>query len=336
MKKIKMFAIAMCLVTSLSAFAGCGSTKKPGNESTTSKQSETTAGSETTAANGNIVIGLSMNTLNNPFFVDVKDGVQKAADENGVTIIVTDAQNNSATQVADVENLIQKKPAAIIIDPTDSDAIVAAIEACNEANIPVITMDRQAAGGEVASHIGYNAIKSGTIAGTYLVDTFKDKETVNVVEIQGIMGTNVAQDRSKGFNDAIATATNFKKVATQAADFDRAKAMTVMENILQANPEIDCVYAANDEMGLGAVEAISAAGRLDEITVISCDAIDPALEKIRSGELEATIAEPPFFLGKEGLKIALDVINNKPVEELILLDNQLVTKDNIDTLKTRD
>ncbi len=112
--------------------------------------------------------------------------------------------------------------------------------------------------------------------------------------------------------------------------------MTVMENILQANPKIDCVYAANDEMGLGALEAISAAGRLDEITVISCDAIDPALEKIKSGELEATIAEPPFFRGKAGLKNALDVINNKPVGKLILLDNQLVTKDNVATLKTRD
>lgn len=317
-----MLAIAMCLTTAVSAFAGCGLTKK--------------SNSETNKEKGKTVIGLSMNTLNNPFFVDVKKGVQKAADDNGVTLIVTDAQNDSATQVADVENLIQKKPAAIIIDPTDSDAIVAAIEACNKANIPVITMDRQAKGGQVAAHIGYNAIKSGNIAGTYLVDTFKDKSTVNVVEIQGIMGTNVAQDRSKGFNDAISGAKNFKKVATQAADFDRAKAMTVMENILQANPEIDCVYAANDEMGLGALEAISAAGRLNKITVISCDAIDPALEKIRSGELKATIAEPPFFLGKKGLQIALDVINKKTVEKSIQLDNQLVTKDNVNSIKTRD
>ncbi|MFZ2539520.1 MAG: substrate-binding domain-containing protein [Oscillospiraceae bacterium] len=322
-KTIKVLALAMCLTVATSAFAGC--TKKNITGSESSK-----------AATKKIVVGLSMNTQSNPFFVDVKDGVQKAADDNGVTLIVTDAQNNSATQVADVENLIQKKPDAIIIDPTDSDAIVSAIELCNKAGIPVITMDRQANGGVVASHIGYNAIKSGTIAGNYLVDTFKDKATVNVVEIQGIMGTNVAQERSKGFNDVISTAKNFKKVATQAAEFDRAKAMSVMENILQANPEIDCVYAANDEMGLGALEAISAAGRLDKITVISCDAIDPALDKIKSGELEATIAEPPFFLGKEGLKIALDILNKKTVEKAIFLDNKLVTKDTVGSLKTRD
>ncbi len=326
-KSFKVLALAMCLVTSVSVFAGCAKKDSTSSESTNASSK---------SATGKIVIGLSMNTQSNPFFVDVKDGVQKAADENGVTLIVTDAQNNSATQVADVENLIQKKPAAIIIDPTDSDAIVAAIERCNEANIPVITMDRQANGGVVASHIGYNAIKSGTIAGNFLVDTFKNKELVKVVEIQGIMGTNVAQDRSKGFNDVISAAKNFKKVATQAAEFDRAKAMSVMENILQANPEIDCVYAANDEMGLGALEAIAAAGRLDKITVISCDAIDPALDKIKSGELEATIAEPPFFLGKEGLKIALDVINKKTVEKAIFLDNKLVTKDTVSSLKTRD
>ncbi len=207
------------MATAVSSFAGCRATNQNSKAETTTK-----AGSETTAAaSGNIVIDLSMNTLNNPFFVDVKAGVEKAAKDNGVTLIVTDAQNDSATQVSNIENLIQKKPAAIIIDPTDSDAIVAAIEACNKANIPVITMDRQAAGGVVASHIGYNAIKSGTIAGNYLVDTFKDKETVNVVEIQGIMGTNVAQDRSKGFNDAISAAKNFKKVATQAADLTEQK-----------------------------------------------------------------------------------------------------------------
>jgi len=317
-KTLKTIAITMCLAMSVSALSACGATTNSKSDSS------------------KIVIGLSMNTQSNPFFVDVKAGVQKAADDNNVTLIVTDAQNNSATQVSDIENLIQKKPDAIIIDPTDSDAIVAAIESCNKAGIPVITMDRQAKGGDVASHIGYNAIKSGTIAGNYLVDLFKDKDSVNVVEIQGIMGTNVAQDRSKGFNDTISKAPNFKKVATQAAEFDRAKAMTVMENILQANPKIDCVYAANDEMGLGAIEAISAAGRLDEITVISCDAIDPAIAKIKSGELEATIAEPPFFLGKKGLEIALDVINKKTVEKTIQLDNQLVTKENVDTIKTRD
>ena len=190
------------------------------------------------------VIGLAMNTQTNPFFVDVKDGVQKAADEHGIELYITDAQDDPTIQMKDVENLITKKPDAIIIDTCDSDAIVSSIEACNEAGIPVFTMDREANGGEVISHIGYDAIKSGRMAGQYLVDTLGGKG--KIVEIQGIMGTNVAQNRSQGFNEVMKDNPDMEIVACQVADFDRAKGMSVMENILQANPEIDGLYAAND------------------------------------------------------------------------------------------
>lgn len=225
------------------------------------------------------VIGLAMNTQTNPFFVDVKDGVQKAADEHGIELYITDAQDDPTIQMKDVENLITKKPDAIIIDTCDSDAIVSSIEACNEAGIPVFTMDREANGGEVISHIGYDAIKSGRMAGQYLVDTLGGKG--KIVEIQGIMGTNVAQNRSQGFNEVMKDNPDMEIVACQVADFDRAKGMSVMENILQANPEIDGLYAANDEMLLGALEAMEAAGRTDEIVKIGCDAIDDTLDAMR-------------------------------------------------------
>lgn len=140
------------------------------------------------------VIGLAMNTQTNPFFVDVKDGVQKAADEHGIELYITDAQDDPTIQMKDVENLITKNPDAIIIDTCDSDAIVSSIEACNEAGIPVFTMDREANGGDVISHIGYDAIKSGKLAGQFLVDSLGGKG--KIVELQGIMGTNVAQQRS--------------------------------------------------------------------------------------------------------------------------------------------
>ena len=141
------------------------------------------------------VIGLAMNTQTNPFFVDVKDGVQKAADEHGIELYITDAQDDPTIQMKDVENLITKNPDAIIIDTCDSDAIVSSIEACNEAGIPVFTMDREANGGDVISHIGYDAIKSGKLAGQFLVDSLGGKG--KIVELQGIMGTNVAQQRSE-------------------------------------------------------------------------------------------------------------------------------------------
>lgn len=323
-KTTRILAFVLGMIITAFAFTGCGKKETPAPN--------TPAPSEPAKQ---IKVGLSMNTLNNPFFVDVKNGVEKAAKDNNVSLTVTDAQNSAATQVSDVENLIAQKPDVIIIDPSDSDAIVAAVEACNKANIPVITMDRQSNGGEVVAHIGFDAIKSGNIAGDFIAEQMKGKADAKIVEIQGIMGTNVAQDRSKGFNESM-TRNNLKIIARQTADFDRAKAMTVMENILQANPKIDAVYAANDEMALGALEAIKASGRLKDIVLIGCDAIDPSLEKIRADELNATIAEPPFFLGKKGLEIALSHLNGETVEKSIILDSTLVTKENIDTVKTKE
>jgi len=330
MKNMKFMGTILSMTCIATLFlTGC-STK---TESTTPAKTETST--EITAEiKDEYVIGLSMNTQTNPFFVDVKDGVQKAADEQGIKLYITDAQDDPTIQMKDIENLITKKPDAIIIDTCDSDAIVASVEACNEAGIPVFTMDRQSNGGEVISHIGYDAIKSGKIAGQYLVDTLGAKG--NIVEIQGIMGTNVAQNRSAGFNEIISANPDMKIVSTQVADFDRAKAMSVMENILQANSKIDGLYAANDEMLLGALEAIDAAGRLDEITMIGCDAIDDTLEAIKAGKVEATIAEPPFFLGKAILNTAFDYLEGKTVEPSIILDNSLVTKDNVATLVTKE
>jgi len=334
MKK-RLVALMMAVtLMGASLLTGCGS-----NQTATKDEAVTQEGSESTDntnAEGEkkYVIGLSMNTQTNPFFVDVKDGVQKAADEKGIELYITDAQDDPAIQMKDIENLITKNPDAIIIDTCDSDAIVASVEACNEAGIPVFTMDRESNGGDVIAHIGYDAIKSGKIAGQYLVDTLGGKG--NIVELQGIMGTNVAQNRSKGFNEIIAANPDMKIVACQVADFDRATGMTVMENILQANDKIDGLYAANDEMLLGALEAIEAAGRLEEITMIGCDAIDDTLEAIKSEKVEATIAEPPFFLGKAIFNTAFDYLEGKDVEPNVILDNSLVTADNVATLVTKE
>ncbi len=336
----KRIAAAMMAGFVIFSLAGCSTetttetSKETAQTEAAATKSEETAAKADTGSKKKYVIGLAMNTQTNPFFVDVKDGVQKAADELGVELYITDAQDDPATQMKDVENLITKKPDCIIIDTCDSDAIVSSIEDCNKAGIPVLTMDREASGGDVVSHIGYDAIKSGKLAGQYLADTLGGKG--NIVELQGIMGTNVAQNRSKGFNEIISQHPDMKIVACQVADFDRAKGMSVMENILQANDHIDGLYAANDEMLLGALEAIEAAGRLDEITMIGCDAIDDTIEAIKGGKVEATIAEPPFFLGKAILKTAYDYLEGKTVEKYVILDNELVTTENVNGLVTKE
>lgn len=318
MKKFTKILSITLVVGMLGSMAGCG-TKTSTSDTTKKKQ---------------IVIGLSVNTLNNPFFVDVKKGAEKGASDNNAKIIITDAQNQASKQQTDIENLIQKKPDVIIIDPCDSDAIVSAIQEANDAKIPVITIDRASNGGTVVSHIGYDATKAGSLAGEYLGKALNGKG--KVVEIMGIMGTNVAQDRSKGFNAAISKFPGIKIIAKQTANFDRAEAMKVMENILQANPVIDGVYCANDEMALGATEAIDAANRMSKITLIGSDAIDDALNSIKAGKQKATIAESPFYLGKTGVENAIKLVNGTKLEKKVILPSTLVTKENIASIKTRD
>lgn len=282
---------------------------------------------------GQLKVGLSMNTLNNPFFVAVKEGAEAQAKDKDVDLVITDAQNDPGKQLSDVENLLQQSIDVLIIDPTDSDAIAEAVKKANDADIPVFTIDRNSNGGEVITHIGFDALLSGNIAGNFLKDALGGEG--KIVEIQGILGTNVGQLRSEGFNQIMSETSGFEVVAQQAANFDRGEAMKVMEDILQSQPEIDGVYAANDEMALGALAAIEAAGRLDEIVLIGCDAVDPALEAIRSDKLEATIAEPPFFLGKEAIDIALKIAAGEEVEAEVILDSTLVTAENVDTVKTK-
>jgi ribose transport system substrate-binding protein len=278
-------------------------------------------------------VGLSMNTLNNPFFVAVKEGAEAQAKEEKIDLVITDAQNDPGKQLSDVENLLQQDIDVLIIDPADSDAIAQAVKKANDADVPVFTIDRQSNGGEVITHIGFDALKSGNIAGNYLKEALGGKG--KIVEIQGILGTNVGQLRSEGFNQIMEANPGFDVVARQAANFDRGEAMQVMEDILQAQPKIDGVYAANDEMALGALAAIEAAGRLDEIVLIGCDAVDPALDAIKSKKLEATIAEPPVFLGKEAIMTAVKISKKETVEKEVILDSTLVTPKNINEVKTK-
>lgn len=278
-------------------------------------------------------VGLAMNTLNNPFFVTLKEGAEETAASESIDLEITDSQGDPAQQMTDVENLLQGNLDLLILNPVDSDAAAQAVLLANEQGVPVITVDRQASGGKVLAHIGFDALKSGNISANFLDKALGGQG--KVVELQGILGTNVGRDRSQGFNDHMATVPGIEIIAQQSANFDRGEALSVMEDILQANSEIDAVYAANDEMVMGALSAIEAAGRLDEMVVIGTDAIDPALEAIRAGKLEATIAEPPFFLGRDAILTAIKILNGEEVDEMITLENKLVTEENVDTVKTR-
>ncbi len=266
-------------------------------------------------------VGLVISTLSNPFFVSLKDGAEEEAKKAGIDLIVLDSQDDPAKELSNVEDLLIQGVDIILINPTDSDAVGNTIKLANGKNIPVITLDRGANNGDVATHIASDNIAGGVLAGEFIVEQLI--EGGKVVELEGIAGTNAARDRGEGFNKAI-EGTNIEIVSKQTADFDRVKGLSVMENILQAQPEIDAVFAHNDEMALGAIAAIEASGR--EILVVGFDATEDAVNSVKEGVMAATVAQQPTLIGSLGVDAALNILDGKEVDSYIPVDLQLITE----------
>ena len=296
----KIFSVGLMLMMLMTSFIGCGRDNKP-------------------------KIGMVLSTLNNPFFVNMKDGAEKEAEKLGYDLVVLDSQNDPAKERANVEDLVQLGVVALLINPTDSDAVVKTVEVANKSNIPVITLDRQANGGKITSHIASDNIKGGEMAAEYVLDKFKDeKGPINVVEIQGIPGASATRDRGEGFHNIMDKNNKFNFVSIQAADFDRQKGLQVMENIIQANPNIQVVFAHNDEMALGAVKAIKASGI--NALVIGFDGNDDAKDSIDANEMTATIAQQPDLIGALGVELANKIYKGESIKDKIAADLQVYTK----------
>jgi ABC-type sugar transport system substrate-binding protein len=274
---------------------------------------------------GGARIGLSVSTLNNPFFVTLRDGAQSAADEAGAELIVSDAQNDTAQQQDDIQNFVTQQVNAILVNPVDSDAVVPAIEAANQANIPVIALDRGASGGELATTIASDNVQGGNLGGEELIRLVGSG---SVAQLEGTPGADPARDRGQGFQDAIDAQSAVEVVASQSANFDRAEGLNVAENILQANPDIAGIFAQNDEMALGAVQALGGSAG-DDVKVVGFDATEDGLSAIQDGTMNATVAQQPAEIGSLGVENAISVINGESVEENIPVEVQLVTPENV-------
>ena len=303
MKKISLFVLTMAMMLVLAA---C------------SLDSGTTNSNSSKKDDDSLVIGLSVSTLNNPFFVTLTDGAKEKAEELGATLTVVDAQDNASKQASDVEDLIQQKVDLILINPVDSAAVATAVESVNAAGIPVITIDRSSEGGEVVSHIASDNVAGGVLAGEYLLELIGDG--AKVAELEGVAGSSAARDRGEGFNTAVDGKLDV--VAKQTANFNRAEGLTVMENILQANPDIVGVFAHNDEMALGALEAIAASGK--DIKVIGFDATDDAVAAVSAGTLSATVAQKPNEIGVKAIEAAVKYLKGETLEASIPVDLELI------------
>ncbi|MGD1816325.1 MAG: substrate-binding domain-containing protein [Pleomorphochaeta sp.] len=305
MKKF-LTILLMGLVISSSIFAN-------GQSETEQKESKTT-------------IGFAVSTLSNEFFVMMKEAGEKKANELGVDIITLDAQDSSEKQADQVSDLINKKVDLIILNPVDSDACVTSVYAANDANIPVITVTRMANDGDVVQHLDIDNKEAGALVAEQVIKDFPNGCKVAVLE--GIPGASSTNDRSAGFVNGI-KGTNIEIVSSLSANYNREEGATVMEDVLQGHPDIDVVYAHNDEMALGAVRAIDAAGLTGKIKVYGVDAVDDAINAIKVDEMRATVQQQPKLQMEMAMQSAIDYLNGKSVESRINIPLKLLTKDNL-------
>ncbi|HBC5914214.1 TPA: ribose ABC transporter substrate-binding protein RbsB [Proteus mirabilis] len=267
-------------------------------------------------------IALVISTLNNPFFVTMKDSAQKEVDKLGYDLIVLDSMDNPAKELANVQDLTVKGTRLMLINPTDSDAVGNAVLMANKAKIPVVTLDRVANKGEVVSHVASDNRLGGKMAGDYIAE--KVGNDAKVIQLEGISGTSASRERGEGFKQAV-DAHKLNILASQPADFDRTKGLNVMQNLLTANPAVQAVFAQNDEMALGALRALQTAGRTD-VLVVGFDGTNDGIKAVNRGVLGATIAQRPDQIGIIGIQTADKILKGEKVDPTIPVELELVTQ----------
>lgn len=310
LKKLGVLAVLLLVVSACS-------TDNPGSSDDEGESSDK-------SSDDSVKVGMSISTLNNPFFVTLREGAEEAAEETGYEIVVTDAQDDASTQLSDIEDLLQQDIDVLMVNPVDSEAVATAIESANSEDVPVITVDRSAEGGEVVTHIASDNVAGGEMAADFIVEQLGDSG--KLVELQGVPGASATRERGEGFHNVVDEQDGLEVVAKQTANFNRSEGLTVMENILQSTDQIDAVFAHNDEMALGAVEALKSKGMLEDVIVVGFDATDDAVAAVEEGTMDATIAQQPKVIGDKAIEAVGKIVNDETIDEFIPVELQLVTE----------
>lgn len=273
------------------------------------------------------VIGVSMLSMQNEFIVNVSDEMEKKAKEAGVELITVDAERSALKQVEQIESFIAQGVDAIIMNPCEVEASSPAVTKALAAGIPIINVNSETTT-QPTAFVGSDDVESARIAMKYIADKLGGKG--NVIMIHGYMGQAAQIKREQGAREILKQYPNLKLLASQTGEWDRAKSMSLMENWIQSyGGQINAVFAQNDEMGMGAVKALTAAGLKDKIIVVSIDAIPDALQAVQKGTLDATVFQNAQQQGSQAIETALKIINKQPYEKQTLVPFQLVTKENV-------
>ena len=275
-------------------------------------------------------IAVVISTLNNPWFVVLGESAVKRAKALGYEATIFDSQNNTSKEAEHFENLIAAGYSAILFNPTDSEGSVSNVKRAKIAGVPTFCMDREVNSLDVATSQIISDSFSGCVElGEYFVRQLNKKGTY--VELLGLVGDNNTWNRSKGFHSVVDLFPDLKMVAQQSADFDRSKAMEVLESVLQSNPDIDAVFCGNDAMAMGAYQALVAAGKSESVMVFGFDGADDVMNAIRENKIKATVMQSPKYMAETAAELADQYLKGKrDFSAKTPLAVEVVTQNNID------
>jgi ribose transport system substrate-binding protein len=273
-------------------------------------------------------VGFSLSTLNNPFFASMKDGAESKAKQIGVSLTVTDANDEPATQTKNIEDLVSKGVKVLVVNPADSAAVAPSIREVMSKGIKVIAVDRRVDGVEIDTFIGTDNIAAGQKAGEAFVAAMQASGKTPVIAIlEGVPGSSSNIERMQGYKQAL-DAAGLVPVATQTANYNRDQVLNVTENILRGNPGINAIVSMNDEMSLGAIAAVKSAGKVPgkDIIVTGFDANDDAKAAVEKGEMLYTVEQKTVLMGETAVETAKQFIDGKSVPKNIPITVEIVTK----------
>ena len=284
-------------------------------------------GTDATGDGANKSITFALSTQANSFMVQMREGAQKKADELGLTINFQDASDDSATQANQLANAAASNTGVVILNPTDSDAMATAVKQLTDANIPVVAVDRAVNNANIASYIASDNETGGKQAAKALSEAINGEGEILV--LQGKTGSSASRERGKGFEEGLKDNPNIKVVAKQTAEFERVKGLDVTTNLLQAHPNVKAIFAENDEMALGAIEALGdKAGK--DVIVVGFDGVEDALKAIKEGTMYASIAQQPADMAAQAVVEASKLLKGEAATKEMQVDVVTVTKDNVD------
>ncbi len=275
-------------------------------------------------------VGFSQTENNNPWRIAQTESMKTEGTKRAGEYIATDAQSETPKQVSDVEDMLAQNIDILILAPREFEGLAPALDAANKADVPVFLVDREARGKvceEYISFLGSNFIDQGERAGEWLAEATGGEATI--AELEGTIGASVTNDRAEGFRNAIEDEPGMEIVASQSGDFTRAGGQKVMEQLIQANPDINAVYAHNDEMVIGAIQALKDAGKTpgEDVTLVSVDGTRDALQAIIDGELGATVESNPRF-GPLTFETIEKFLAGEPIPQKIILKDRFFDKNN--------